>query len=610
MQSPNEVKNNTNRKLVLIADRSALLMLQPQAAVSKLQVRAKLADGRVLGPLSMNAPDKLPASDAGRAPYSTKKYSVLLPAEWLQIGSTLEVGQADFAAPTAIALTVTPGVSLTHYTVPMYLFGARGARSVVSDYALSSVSTGAYRIDQEYREKLPVAKLEQGFAGAVTMDLLPLPARNDSEFCYPAMTVASWADFQAIKGDTNARMLRVLNDMRGGMAGRDGAMAAGYYGFVQTIDGANQVAASTGGGLGGGGVGTSGGDYRPDKIYSAIFNHEMGHAYGLPHADAAAAAGDDPYPMGSKSGSSWSYDAMRNQLLSPLQIAGKSCDGRTVNNSCYQRTPMSGGDDDRDMTTYRWNTFSDYQAAIMQQGFLDKVVRDDSYDGGYKRWNRAAAKFEKLSGEERAKIGVDVLRPKQQILTVIGSVSHFNAAPTASRLFVTPAWTGNLPRQLDPTVQSDLDLTNSGNPGGWSGYYCLNGGCDYTLVATYGDGTVVRDLLQVGYHRFGYPVYTDSGVRDSAKNVLDGDNFATYAVNLPAGHGGLSKLQVFSTPFGSKWQDKLTAIRAADLGSNSYPLVNEWTPGTEFTGGNGAAGTTQFNAGVCQASATVKYPTR
>jgi hypothetical protein len=433
MQSANDVKNKVTKRLLLVADRAALLMVQPSANVTSLVVRAKLADGRTLGPLTMNAPAKLPATDGGRPAYSAVKYSALLPREWIQIGATLEVGQGDFSSPRSVALSVTPATTLTHHTIPVYLFGARAAQSVVPDWALSSASTNGYTLDQEYQQKLPVANLAQVTTGAVTLDQLAVPARNDDQFCYPAMSFGSWADFKAAGGDTNARIYRLLSDMRGPAANRDGNFAAGFYGFVQTVDGGRQVAASTGGGLGGGGVGTSGGDYRPDQVYSAIFNHEMGHAYGLPHADAAADAGDYPYPMGTKSGSTWGYDALKNQLLTTLEYSGQSCDGRTVDGTCFQRTPMSGGDDDRDGKTYRWNAFSDYQAAQMQEGFLDKVFRDDSYDGGYKRWNRGTGAFEKLSASDRARIGTDVLKTGQQVQTVIGTVSHFKPVTDRER---------------------------------------------------------------------------------------------------------------------------------------------------------------------------------
>lgn len=608
MQSPNEAQRGARRRLMLVADRAALLMVQPASAVSSLVVRAQMADGRTLGPITLAAPAQLPPADGGDTPYATNRYSALLPREWLQPGTRLEVGQRDFSSPRSVALSVTPATTLRHHTVPLYLFGARHEQSVVANYTMSAASTAGYTLAQEYREKLPIARLDTVTTGAVTIDRLAVPGRNDARFCYPAMAVGSWADWRAMDGDTNARTLRILGDMRGWTANRDDAFAAGFYGFVQTVDNGRQVAAATGGGLGGGGVGVSGGDYRPDTIYSAIFNHEMGHAYGLPHADAAANAGDDPYPMGTKSGSTWGYDSVKNQLLTTRQYGGRSCDGRVVDGVCWQRTPMSGGDDDRNAGLYRWNAFSDYQAAVMQEGFLDKMIPDATAEGGYRRWNRGTGAFEALTRDQRARYAADVVRTSQQVQTVIGTVSHFNRAPTASTMVVTPTWTGNLPRQIDPTVQADLDTILSDAPGGWSGYFCVYNGCDYTLVATYADGTVLRHLLPIGYRRMDAP-NDSSGYKTGAQDARSGDNFATYAVNLPTGHGGLSRLQLFSTPFGSKWQARFTAISAANLGG-SHPLVNDWTPAAGSSGGNGAPGTTVFDAAQCQAGATVRMPPR
>ena len=611
LQAPNDITNKVTHRLMPIAGRAALLMVRPTSTEIALQVRARLADGRTLGPLAMQAPADLPRTDAGRAAYATTMFSALLPKDWIAIGTTLEVDRAGFAAPVAIPLTVTPGTTLNAYTMPLYVFGARAANSVVADFDMARRATGTYTLAQEYAQKLPIATLHQVVAGAITFDQLAIPARNDATLCHPAMTVATWADFEAAGGDMNARMLDVMSDLHGATANRDGALATGYYGYVQAIDGGVQMPANTGGGLGGGGSGVSGGDYRPELVYSAIFNHEMGHAYGLPHADSAAASGDYPYALGTKSGSTWGYDAVKNQLLSTAQIAGQSCGSdRIVDGTCYQRTPMSGGDTDLDTRTYRWTTFSDYQAAQIQEGLLDKAVPDAASAGGYKSWSRATNAFVALSADTRARIGTDVLKLDQQVQTVVGSISHFNLSPSASQIVVTPTWTGNLPRQIDPTVQADLDLLGGTQPGGWNGYYCLGGGCDYTLVATYADATVLRILLPLGYHRFGYPVYTDSGVRASAQDVLDGDNLGTYAVNLPVGHGGLASVDVYSTPFGSKWQVGLTAITSASLGTASAPRVNRWVPANAFGGGAGAPGATTFDASACQAGATVKHPTR
>jgi hypothetical protein len=613
MQSRNDVTRNVVKRLTLIADRAALLMVQPDVAVSSLHVRARLTNGTVLGPIALNVPAALPATDGGRAPYSTVKYSVLLPKEWVQPGAKLEVDRSDFAAPNAVPLTVTPGMTLSVFTIPVYLFGARPANSIIADYAMNTRATGTYAIDQEYRQKLPVAAMQQATTGAITLDRLVLPARNDATLCYPAMPAGSWAEFQAMKGDLNGVVLPMLSDIHSPTANRDGNLAASYYGYMQSVENGVQVAANSGGGLGyiGGGTSVSGGDYRPQNIYSAIFNHEAGHGYSLPHADAAADAGDFPYPMGTKSGSSWGYDANRNELLSTLQVAGGACGAdRIVNGVCYQRTPMSGGDDDRVAGTYRWTSFSDYEAAMIQAWLLGRVLRDDAYPGGYKQWNATTNAYENIPAELRARIGTDVLKTGQQVQTVWGTVSHFNLSPTANTLAVTPAYTGNLPRQFDPTVQADLDLINTIQPGGWGGWYCLNNGCDYTLVATYADGTVQRVLIAMGFHRWGSPAYTDDGVNANARNVLSGDNLGRFAVNLPAGHGGLARVQAFQTAFGSKQQGKLTAVGSGSLGTGSFPLMSQWVPGDGANGGTGGAGSTQFDAGACASTATVKRPVR
>jgi hypothetical protein len=613
MQSRNDVTRGVVKRLTLLSDRAALLMVEPGSAVSGLQVRARLADGTVLGPLALDTPGALPATDGGRAPYSTVKYSKLLPKEWVQVGASLEVDRADFAAPFKVAMTVTPGATLSVTTIPVYLFGARPAHSVIADFAMSAHATGTYAIDQEYAQKLPVAAMKQATMGAITMDKLVLPARNDARLCYPAMPAATWAEFQSLGGDLNGILLPFLDQIHGPTANRDGNLASSYYGFMQSLENGVQVASNSGGGLGyiGGGTSVSGGDYRPQHIYSAIFNHEAGHGYSLPHADAAADAGDFPYPMGTKSGSSWGYDANKHQLLSTLQMTGGACGAdRIVNGVCYQRTPMSGGDDDRAAGTYRWTAFSDYESAMIQAWLLGRVIRDDAYPGGYKQWNATSGAYEAIPAELRARIGNDVLKTNQQVQTVWGTVSHFNASPTANTLTVTPGYTGNLPRQFDPTVQADLDLINTTQPGGWGGWYCLNNGCDYTLVATYADGTVQRVLIAMGFHRWGSPAYSDDGVNAGARNVLSGENLGRFAVNLPTGHGGLSKVQVYQTAFGSKQQGKLTALASASLGTSAYPLMSQWVPADGSSGGAGGSGTTQFDASACQASATVKRPAR
>ncbi|MET0289762.1 MAG: M66 family metalloprotease [Pseudoxanthomonas sp.] len=609
LQSRNDASNNRTRHLRLTADRAALLMVTPLTTIAAVQVRARLADGRTLGPVTLSTPAQLPPTDGGRSSYSTLKYSTLMPSEWIQIGVALELSSDGFTStPINVPLTVAPASALKLYTAPIYLFGATHANSVVRDYRLSSFNTASYPLDVEYREKLPVAAFEQAIAAPVTMNVVTMPARNDAQYCYPAMSYNTWAEYQSVQADTNARMLGLVGDLHGAAANRDDALGAGFYGYIQAIANGTQVAASTGGGLGyvGGGASVSGGDYRPEVVYSAIFNHEMGHGYSLPHADSAYDSGDYPYPFGTKSGSTWGYDSVRNELLSTRQLPGKSCDGRTVDGVCYARTPMSGGDDDRDMSRYRWTNFSDYQAAMMQEWLLGKLIPDASYAGGYKTWNLETAAFEQPDARQRAQYGTDVVQLNQSVQTVVGSLSHFDLAPTASRTYVTPTWTGNLPRHFDPTVQADLDLMQTTNPGGWDDYYCVYNGCDYTLVASYNDGTQLRVLLPIGFHAFN----NATAIKPGAQDVLSTDNFAAYAVNLPTGRGGLARIQVYRTPLGAGFHVRRTAIAASALGSAQYPLVNQWVLGDGNGGGAGAGGATASFSSRCQAGATVRQPPR
>jgi peptidase M66-like protein/peptidase inhibitor family I36 len=613
MQSARDQKTGVVRRLTLVADRPALLMVKPAGAVAKLLVGARLANGKLIGPITMSPPSKLPATDGHRAPYATDRYSVLLPAAWIQVGTSLEIGQQDSTRPDIVPLTVTPGVSLSMKTMPVYLWGARATNSVVADFALDARTTNGYPLDKEYLQKVPLASFNQSVGAVITMDRVVVAPRNDAKECHPAIATRSLADFRALGGDMNAVLLNVISDFHGSTANRDSALPITYYGYMQTWDGSRQAQANSGGGLTlvAAGSSVSGGDYRPEIVYSAIFNHEVGHAYGLGHADTDYNQGGYPYPFGTKSGSSWGYDANKNELLGIEQLPGKSCGKvRVVNGICYEATPMSGGDFDLDSSTYRWTTFADYQASIMQEWFLSKAVLDDTFPGGYKKWNNTTGKFEALDERTRAAIGTDVLQTQVSVQNIYGTLSHFNLSPSATAIFVTPSYPGNLGRHIDPTVQADLDSISATTPGGWYGYYCLDRGCDYTLVASYADGSVERILLPTGYHQSGSGKLTGDGVRSGAREVLHDDNLARFAVNVAAGHGGLSKVELFSTPHTSAQHAHYRTLAPRELGTRSYPLVQQWTPADENSGGPTAPGRTVFNTHACQPGAKVTIPTQ
>jgi len=77
-------------------------------------------------------------------------------------------------------------------------------------------------------------------------------------------------------------------------------------------------------------------------------------------------------------------------------------------------------------------------------------------------------------------------------------------------------------------------------------------------VATDADGSAVRVLLPLGYRQFN-AANDETGIHPATRNALDGANLGTFAVNVPAGRGGVTRGQLYSSPFGSKWRVRLTA---------------------------------------------------
>lgn len=603
LQAPVDKTNNEVRLLRLVAGRPALLMIQPQGQPAALQVRARLASGRTLGPLSLKPPAQLPATDDDAQPaYSNSKYSLIMPADWVQRGTTLELSQDNFAsAALDIPLTAEPGANVNLYTIPIYLWGARPAESEVKDFRLSSIDTNGYRLDYEYQEKLPFAHVNQIIGAGMILDQMVVPPRNDDEFCYPAMPLANREQAAQIDLDVAGMLYGRVSDLSSKTAADDDRFQSIYYGYIQYKHANGEQKPDIWTAWGGGNVAISSSDWNPTNLFSAVFNHEVGHAYGLPHADSAASDGSYPYPFGRKSGSSWGYDANRNELLTTRQITGRTCNSnQLVDNICYQGTPLSGGDNDRMAGKYRWTTFADYQAAQIQDWAMSKYQPDSTANGGYALWDRTRQTSTGMSAYHALRLASTVLKRGQDVYTVMGTISHYNLAPAATRLYVSGQWKNNLPRHFDPTVQADMDLMkDSSTPGGSAGHYCMDTGCDYTLVVTYADNTVLRVLLPVGYRTGAGGMREDPQARDA----LNERNFQAYAVNIPGGRQGVTKLELFSTPFGTLGHADRSAIEAGKLGSSAYPLVTRWTTGDGATGGSGAPGNLSVDQSQCKPGA-------
>lgn len=561
---------NASEILHLTGRREALALVRVAASDARNPVLEGLdANGAVLGSVALAAPAALPVTEAGGAAYGSDLYSATLPAAWLAPGLQLRAKADNYLASEVKNPVVGADMPFTLRTLPFYLFGATDANS---GHPLSE--TGAPPADavQELFAKWPVSTLTAANhpAQRVSWPTVVIPPRSDSAGTAQPAYLVSNASQQKDGFAVLSAVLSVLGGLRN--ANGESPLAVQYYAPLIMLNSSGQYS-SPGGGLGsvGGDTGTG------DAAYKGIFIHEQGHAFGLSHAGEAYDAGKYPYNWGSLDGSLWGYDAIKREFLAPIvpSTASRyaSCanttfagHARAVDSSgrCIKNDPMQSGSGD-EASSYRFSTFSDYSTAVMQRHLEGvttlksdgthaysggKVVRDTAFPGGYKRWDTLDAKWLNFdpATTQGGIFGFDQNLPIARDVPVHAVVLTLSNAGTAGATQIYPPirFTGNRLRAIDPTNAGDrASITPDTGTYFW---YCRNGGCDYTLRATYADGTVRHVLLQGGFRPFNQPTGAPPASASDAKN---GDSFERFVVNLP-GDAALSKLELLSTPM--VWQ--------------------------------------------------------
>jgi hypothetical protein len=520
--------DGNSRTLNLLANRAALLMVEPASAGGLMQVEVVSSS---LGSLTLNTPDKLPATDNGMPSYSTSKYSVLLPKEWIQPGVTLKITRGSEVA--TVPLTVTAGVNLQVKTVPAFFFGATRAMAAAEKLEMDA------SIAADYAQEIPAASVQGVNLGDLSFsDFVVAPTGAAAAQAYSSFAAAKAAS----GGDGYVlmkQMLQVLPELRGVTANNDANLNVAYWMPMVLEDPLSGKLIGMGGGLTS--VGATNADGDSDN-YGGIFVHEMGHGFGMSHAGDMYNSGSYPYAGGSLSGSSWGYDAIRNQLLSPvLPALPCTSGGRQLDPAgrCYRQDPMQGGSGDH-ASGYRWSMFADYSSALIQGWMNSRIVYDAAASSDASRftsWSVSQGAYvdasSKVSQPQRDMLG------NQQVVTVLGNVSKTDG--TLNRLAVSSAGQGNLPRTFDPASQSDWDqmklkYTN----------YCQSTGCDYTLRATFADGTTKNVLLPKGYHQA-----NSNTANPNADDPLNGASFKRFAVNFSAAKI-LKRLDLYVTEFGAR----------------------------------------------------------
>lgn len=524
-------------------------------------------NGALLGSVALAAPAALPLTESNGPAYGSDLYSATVPAAWLAPGLQLRA-KADNYLPGAVqSPLVGADMAFTLRVLPFYLFGATEANS---NMPLSATGALPQAAADEFFAKLPIARLSTGNhpAGRVSWPTVVIGPRSDAGgTAQPAYVVSNASQQQ----DGFAVMSAVLPILREIMrANGELPLAVQYYAPLVMLDSSGAYT-SSGGGLGGGDVGTG------DTAFAGIFIHEQGHAFGLPHQGEAFDGEKYPYDWGSLKGSLWGYDVNKREFLTPLvpatasRAAGCLSDtfaghARAVDERgrCIKQDPMQSGSGDQ-ASGYRFATFSDYSAAMVQRNLEGlttdngdgthrysggQIVRDASFAGGYKRWDtldRRWVNFDPATTQGGI-FGLDQNLPILRdvpVHTVALTISHARTAG-ATQIYPPFSYTGNRLRRIDPSNADDRASIVPDT--GTYFWYCRNGGCDYTLRASYANGTVRHVLLQGGFRPFNQP----SGAPPaSASDARNSDSFERFVVNLP-GDAALTRLELLDTPM--VWQ--------------------------------------------------------
>lgn len=542
--------------LKLVGKRDTLMLVTLDVADASNPVVNGVANGVALGKLALNPPSALPPTEAGGAPYKAGLYSVVLPASWLVKGLSLTVSADNYLASAPSAPVIGAASVIDLNIVPFYLFGANDSNT----QSLAAVQAPTAATRNDIYDKWPVSEIKvKPFAGGrIDFPTVVVAPRADANNVrQPAYALAN-LDQQR---DGYAAMSSVL-DLMGLMRHANGEEATNnlYYGPMLTLNAAGKFA-NLGGGLGGGGGGVG------DTAYSGIFIHEMGHAYGLPHANDGYLDGKYPYAGGSTKGSAWGYDQNAKRFLNLLvdksAMTFATCartNQTTASGQCYKQDIMQSGAEDK-TAGHSYGAFSDFNVAKIQQWFegiasTDAAGKrvfsggvlfpDSSFASGYARWDSLASSLTEhvpaLTKGGLYGINDDLPVTKNvPVYTIMGAYSQAGS-PGASTIYPPVKYTGNLIKTFDPASAQDIaDFTIDTGKYYW---YCKGSGCDYTIRVTYADGSVIYRALKGSFRPWFTPT---AAFPASASAPLDSNSFRTWAINVPADKN-ISRIELLDTP--------------------------------------------------------------
>ncbi len=401
----------------LTALRDTLLLVQPVANVSHagIQVIARDINNQVLGQLSLNTPEQLPAHDGPNTDiiYADNMWSVTLPANWVQPGLTLELvsgetsGQLidlEIGAPNELMINT---LDLGMLTAPL------GKFEFMKDT----------QYHQDYFQKIPVSKLIVNPYGSMQLNEVMLPSGKLLTNYDPS--TGGWHT-----GDMRQHIAKVLiahgiNNANYGINSSAPNESNHSFSVAQltavTPVGRYSNGIQVHGGSGGNGMVTL------TNTLGNEWSHEVGHNFGLGHYPGGT-DGSTHRPA-TDINSAWGWDQHQQRFIANFMWnkrngADQVCCSDGIGIPAFEgykfnRDAMAGGEPTSPISKYTLHT--PYMLSHIQ-GFLEsKAVFDSSSSTGLKKWNPSTKTMEEF--EQPAIVNSKPLGTQAQLNTIKGDTS-------------------------------------------------------------------------------------------------------------------------------------------------------------------------------------------
>ena len=547
----------------LVADRPALagiaisgVGLAPEVSITGFM------DGEEFETLCMAGPANLPEAVDLSVHGTEERFSVTIPAAWIQPGLSVEV-RAGLAVSTydeaALGVVHGPGLNLMVVMMDVLNYNHEEVDRSLHEPPLTfledlsgAMPLAATRMGR-HATRMPLPQLVVG--STEVADGEPPVVLNkrlcggeespSEDDCDATSPVGVW--------DVNAAALRYIDALQAA----NGHWGSHYY--------YGHTGALFPGGWGGGKTFVS-------ADYNWVTIHELGHAASLPHwGDVFVPEVQDDgwyeYPWGGVGfdgggrGPTWSYIQQHDIFVSPLcevdwtEIVGtERSDAMQRSNSCGEWWEDREGP---------WDGFSDFSVYAMfrymtgsltnQRGWVtDPVHGDMEYNlpaqvgfpvvdpsADVPTYVREDPDLPKQAWEQH-----DFLMPVEHdrpVFTIYGT--YHPGFEEASILYEPMYYRGDLPRLIDPTDSETFDVLASGMDGGTYGDYFW-WPKDLTFKITYRDGSEITAL---------YPYGSVDREWTPGFGPWRGD-ILYFGLNVPADED-IERIQVFERPFLVRYSD-------------------------------------------------------